>query len=158
MTEQIAGSRSTQVVPMPDVEEVTHRYVQIDGVEVHVAEAGSGPPLVLLHGWPQNWYCWRRVAPLVMHRYRVIMPDLRGHGWSSAPNGGYDKDQLATDVLRTADQLGLDEFGLVGHDWGGWTGFLASLREPDRVTGLLALGIPPPFQRLTPAALLQAWR
>src|SRR5215203_217806 len=116
MTEQIAGSRSTQVVPMPDVEGVSHRYVQIDG-----AEAGSGPPLVLLHGWPQNWYCWRRVAPLVMHRYRVIMPDLRGHGWSSAPNRGYDKDQLATDVLRTADELGLDEFGLVGHDWGGWT-------------------------------------
>ena len=74
---------------------------------MHVAEAGSGPPLLLVHGWPQHWFCWRRVVPLLADRYRLIMPDLRGHGWSDAPRG-YDKEQLATDLLGLLDTLELD--------------------------------------------------
>ncbi len=143
---------------LPAVAGVTHRTVQVGDLAVHVAEAGSGEPLVLLHGWPQHWYCWHRVVPLLADRYRLVMPDLRGHGWTSAPAGGYDKEQLATDLLGLLDVLELPQVGLIGHDWGGWTGFLACLRAPERFRGFLALGIVPPFQRPSLGKALQSWR
>jgi pimeloyl-ACP methyl ester carboxylesterase len=143
---------------MPDVAGVTHRTVQVGDLAVHVAEAGAGEPLVLLHGWPQHWYCWRRVVPLLADRYRLLMPDLRGHGWTSAPASGYDKEQLATDLLGLLDILELPRVGLVGHDWGGWTGFLSCLRAPERFSAFLALGILHPFQRPSLAKALQGWR
>ena len=143
---------------LPAVPGVTHRTVQVGELAVHVAEAGTGEPLVLLHGWPQHWYCWNRVVPLLADRYRLVMPDLRGHGWSSVPDGGYDKEQLATDLLGLLDALELPRVGLIGHDWGGWTGFLACLRAPERFRGFLALGIVHPFQRPTLGKALQGWR
>jgi len=143
---------------LPTVAGVTHRQIDVGPVSLHVAEAGSGPPLLLVHGWPQNWACWRRVVPLLADRYRLFMPDLRGHGWSDAPRHGYDKEQLTTDLLGLLDALRLDQVGYVGHDWGGWTGFLACLRDPERFSALLALGIVHPFQQPTPAKAAEAWR
>ena len=87
-----------------------------------------------------------------------MLPDLRGHGWTAAPEGGYDKEQLATDLLGLLDVLDLPRVGLIGHDWGGWTGFLAALRAPERFSAFLALGIVHPFQRPTLSRALQAWR
>ncbi len=150
------GAMTAPTLPLLDG--VTHRYVDVDGLRVHVAEAGRGEPLVLLHGWPQHWWCWHRVVPLLADSYRLVMPDLRGHGWSDAPDGGYDKEQLATDLLGLLDVLELPRVGLVGHDWGGWTGFLAALRAPERFSAFLALGIVHPFQRPTLPRALQAWR
>ena len=144
-------------LPLPSVDGVTSRFVPVGDLQVHVAEAGAGPPLVLLHGWPQHWYSWRRVVPLLADSYRLVMPDLRGHGWTSVPPGGYDKEQLATDLLGLLDALELPEVGLVGHDWGGWTGFLACLRAPERFRGFVPLGITHPFQS-PDARLLQLWR
>lgn len=149
---------SSATVALPEVGGVTHRWLDAAGLSIHVAEAGTGPPLVLVHGWPQHWFCWRRVIPTLASRYRLIMPDLRGHGWSDAPPDGYDKEQLATDLLALLDALELDSVGLVGHDWGGWTGFLACLRAPERFRGFVALGIVHPFQRPTLAKAAQAWR
>ena len=143
---------------LPDVAGVTHRTVQVGDLAVHFAEAGAGEPLVLLHGWPQHWYCWHRVVPLLADRYRLVMPDLRGHGWTSAPDSGYDKEQLATDLLGLLDALDLPQVGLIGHDWGGWTGFLACLRAPERFRAFLALGIVHPFQRPSLSKALQGWR
>ncbi|CAN5155341.1 alpha/beta hydrolase [soil metagenome] len=143
---------------LPVVEGVRHRTVRVGALDVHVAEAGAGEPLVLLHGWPQHWYCWRGVVPLLADRYRLVMPDLRGHGWTAAPKTGYDKEQLATDLLGLLDALELPQVGLVGHDWGGWTGFLACLRAPERFRAFLALGIVPPFQQPSLAKALQGWR
>lgn len=143
---------------LPIVAGVSHRQVDIGQISMHVAEAGSGPPLLLVHGWPQNWSCWRRVVPLLADRYRLIMPDLRGHGWSDAPPRGYEKEQLATDLIGLLDALQLRQVGYVGHDWGAWTGFLACLRAPERFTALLALGIIHPFQHFTAAKAAQAWR
>jgi pimeloyl-ACP methyl ester carboxylesterase len=97
-------------------------------------------------------------VPLLQDRYRLVMPDLRGHGWTGAPQDGYDKEQLATDLLGLLDALELPHVGLVGHDWGGWTGFLAALRAPERFRALLALGIVHPFQRPTLGRALQSWR
>ena len=96
--------------------------------------------------------------PLLSDRYRLIMPDLRGHGWSDAPRRGYEKEQLADDLLGLLDALGLDRVRLVGHDWGGWTGFLACLRSPDRFRAFVALGIVHPFQRPSWSKAAQSWR
>lgn len=143
---------------LPAVAGVTHRTVRVGSLDVHVAEAGTGEPLVLLHGWPQHWYCWHRVVPLLAGSYRLVMPDLRGHGWTDAPPDGYDKEQLTTDLLGLLDAMELPRVGLIGHDWGGWVGFLACLREPERFRAFLALGIVPPFQRPTVGKALQGWR
>jgi pimeloyl-ACP methyl ester carboxylesterase len=144
--------------PLPQLAGVSHRTVDVDGLRVHVAEAGRGEPLALLHGWPQHWWCWHRVVPLLADSFRLVMPDLRGHGWTDAPEDGYDKEQLATDLLGLLDVLELRRVGLIGHDWGGWTGFLAALRAPERFSAFLALGIVHPFQRPTLGRALSSWR
>jgi pimeloyl-ACP methyl ester carboxylesterase len=140
---------------MPHVDGVRHRFIGANGIVHHVAEAGAdnGDPVVLLHGWPQHWYEWRHLIPALAERHRVVAIDLRGFGWSDAPSFGYEKEGLATDVLAVLDALGIDRVKLVGHDWGGWIGFLLCLRAPDRFDRFLALGITHPWQ--TPAA---GWR
>jgi pimeloyl-ACP methyl ester carboxylesterase len=134
--------------PFPEVEGVQHRFVDAGGLRMHVAEAGHGDPLVLLHGWPQHWYEWRHQIPVLSQHYRVICPDLRGLGWTDAPPRGYEKDNMAADVVNLFDALGLEKVKLIGHDWGGWCGFLICLRHPERVERYLALGIPPPWGKL----------
>src|SRR5436190_9552853 len=113
---------------MPQVDGVTHRFVEVraeDGpLSVHVAEAGEGPPLLLLHGWPQHWWCFRHLIPQLSERFRVIAPDLRGLGWSDAPPEGYEKRQLAGDILELLDHEGLARVSVMGHDWGGFVAFL----------------------------------
>jgi pimeloyl-ACP methyl ester carboxylesterase len=130
---------------MPDVPGVKHRLVDVGGLELHVAEAGRGEPVVLLHGWPQHWYAWRHVIPALARQYHVFCPDLRGFGWSQAPASGYDKEQLATDMLALLDELNIGPVRLAGHDWGGFVGFLMCLREPDRFERYLALNIVTPW-------------
>jgi pimeloyl-ACP methyl ester carboxylesterase len=145
------------VSALPHVEGVNHRRVRARGIEFHVAEAGSGEDVVLcLHGWPQHWYLWRRVLPALADRHRVLALDLRGFGWSDAPRDGYEKEEMASDVLAVLDELGIERVKLIGHDWGGWIGFLLCLREPQRFERFLALGIVPPWQRLR-AVLPNAW-
>lgn len=146
------------VTEMPQVDGVSHRWVEARGVRFHVAEAGSGEDAVLLlHGWPQNWYEWRHLMPALAGRHRVLAMDLRGFGWSDAPRHGYPKENLATDVLAVLDALGLERVKLVGHDWGGWIGFLLCLRAPRRFERYLALNIAHPWVELG-ASLPHAWR
>jgi pimeloyl-ACP methyl ester carboxylesterase len=130
---------------MPEVEGVRHRDVVVDGVRLHVAEAGEGPAVVLQHGWPQNWWAWRELIGPLSASHRVICPDLRGLGWSEAPRDGYDKERMASDLLGVLDALELQRVRLVGHDWGGFAGFLACLRAPERFSGYLALAISHPW-------------
>jgi pimeloyl-ACP methyl ester carboxylesterase len=129
--------------------------VDAGGLRMHVALAGAAdaPPLLLVHGWPQSWWAWRNVIPLVADSHRVIVPDLRGHGWTEAPKGRYEKEQLASDLLGMLDTLGIERATWVGHDWGGWAGFLAALREPARLERMLALCIPHPWTRRHPREL-----
>jgi pimeloyl-ACP methyl ester carboxylesterase len=127
-------------------------------VRLHVAEAGAGPPLVLLHGWPQHWYEWRQVIPSLAEHYHVICPDLRGFGWSDVPAGGYDRESMARDILALLDEMGIERFRLVGHDWGGWIGFLICLCAPERVERYLAMNIVVPFSRPSVRAALNQWR
>ncbi len=136
---------------MPNVAGVTHRFVDANGVRLHVAEAGNGAPLVLLHGWPQHWWCWRLLMARFAESYRVIAPDLRGFGWSDAPPGAYAKSTFAADVVALLDVEDLDRVRLVGHDWGGYTAFLLALEHPERIQRMVALDITPPWR---PAAQL----
>src|SRR3954463_14264076 len=131
---------------LPSVPGVRHRDVAVGGgVRLHVAEAGDGPPLLLLHGWPQHWWCWRHLIPALAADHRVLAPDLRGWGWSDAPPGDYAKATFAADVVALLDAEGLDRVSVVGHDWGGYTAFLLALEHPDRVERLVALDMAPPW-------------
>jgi pimeloyl-ACP methyl ester carboxylesterase len=118
---------------MPEVEGAEHHFVDVRGARLHVAELGSGPPVLLLHGWPQHWWAWRSLMPLLAGRHRVLALDLRGFGWSEATPRGYRKEELAADVVGVLDALGIGRVNLVGHDWGGVIGFLACLDHTDRV-------------------------
>jgi pimeloyl-ACP methyl ester carboxylesterase len=143
---------------IPHVAGVEHRFVDAGGLRTHVALAGEGPPVVLLHGWPQHWYLWRDVVPLVAPHARVIVPDFRGFGWTDAPRAGYEMDQLKRDILALVDELGLEDFYIAGHDWGGFVGFLLALERPERVKSFLALNIIPPWRGPDRTALRDAWR
>ncbi|MCT2589307.1 alpha/beta hydrolase [Streptomyces sp. N2-109] len=148
---------STPEPSMPELDGVRHHYAKVRGVRLHIAEAGEGEPVVLLHGFPQHWYGWRRLIPLLSGEYRLICVDLRGFGWSDAPGKGYDTDSRVADVLALMDELGLDQVRLIGHDWGAWTGFQLCLRAPGRFSHFLALNMLHPWplhRRLMP----QSWR
>jgi pimeloyl-ACP methyl ester carboxylesterase len=145
--------------PQPEVPGVEHRFVNAGGLRTHVAEAGSGPPLLLVHGWPQHWWMWRELIAPLAENHRVICPDLRGFGWTAAPPGGYDPEVFAMDLVALLDALRIEEpVDLAGHDWGGWTGFILCLRHPERVRRFLALNIYHPFIRPTPRGLIGIWR
>jgi len=142
----------------PHIDGVTHHWVRARGLDFHYAEAGSGDDVVLcLHGWPQHWYEWRHLMPALADRHRVLALDLRGYGWSDAPPSGYEKENLADDVLAVLDELGIERVKLVGHDWGGWIGFLLALREPQRFERYLALNILTPWTS-TRAMAPHIWR
>jgi pimeloyl-ACP methyl ester carboxylesterase len=146
---------------MPHVDGVTHREVVANDVRLHVAEAGDlqAPPIVMLHGWPQHWWEWRDLIPPLAADNRVIAPDLRGFGWSEAPNGPYNPELFAADLLALLDVLELDRVKIVAHDWGGLASFILCLRHPERVERYLALNIIHPFLRLSPKlALKGTWR
>lgn len=101
----------------------THHQRSVNGFRMHYVIAGCGYPLVLLHGWPQSWYEWRLIIPALAEHFTVIAPDLRGLGDSEKPMGGYDKRTMASDVRELVAQLGYDQVGVIGHDWGGAVAF-----------------------------------
>ena len=122
--------------------QIEHRTLSLSRLSLHVATIGAGDDtVVLLHGWPQTWYEWRKVALLLVGRYRIVMPDLPGLGDSGRPTGGYDKKTLALDLREMCDLLGLSRFHLVGHDWGGPTAFALACAAPDRVRTLTVLDV-----------------
>lgn len=107
---------------------------------VHYLTAGRGAPLVLLHGWPQTCFAWRKVVPVLARRFRVIAPDLRGLGDSSRPRDGFDKQTVARDVAQLLrGGLGIDSAHVVGHDWGGPVAFALAAFHPHLVSRLVML-------------------
>ena len=149
----MSAAPSVRAIPAADLPAVAgvaveHRWVAVpDGTRLHVAEAGAADarPLVLVHGWPQHWWAWRRVLPALARERRVICPDLRGLGWSDAPPGAYTKEGWAADLLALLDVLGLDRPDVVGHDWGGLAVLLAALRAPERLRSVAAVSIVHPW-------------
>jgi pimeloyl-ACP methyl ester carboxylesterase len=147
----------TDNISWPELPGVTHRFLQTPRLRFHVAEAGAGEPIVLLHGWLQHFYAWREVIPELANNYRVICPDLRGCGWTEAPRRGYHGRDLTADVLGLLDAMRLDRVHIVGHDRGADIGFNLALRHPDRVRRLVAINAmhPWPVRRLVAP---EAWR
>ncbi|MGV4981531.1 alpha/beta fold hydrolase [Streptomyces sp. NRAIS4] len=144
--------------PLPKDERAEHHLLDVRETRLHLAEyGGTGTPLLMLHGFPQHWYAWHKVAAQLSEGYRLLCPDLRGFGWSEVTPRGYDMDSLADDALALLDVLGLERVGLVGHDWGAHLGFRLCLRAPERFTGYLALNMSHPWPRHR-AVLPNLWR
>lgn len=113
-----------------------HLTVQANHAHFHVVRAGKGPPLLLLHGWPEFWLTWEPVMARLAHRFTLIAPDLRGFGDSDKPAGPYGPDQHASDMLALLEALGLPKVGVVGHDVGGAVMQPLARSAPERISGL----------------------
>lgn len=127
--------------------QVTHHEADLGDVKLHFAEAGQGPLVVLLHGFPDFWYTWRHQIPaLAGAGFRVVALDMRGYNRSSKPASiaSYHQDLLAGDVARLIAHLGEDRAAVVGHDWGGSVAWHAGMLHPERVSRLVILNLPHP--------------
>jgi haloacetate dehalogenase len=125
-------------------------WIDTEAGRIFARSAGSGPPLVMLHGFPQTQAMWHRIAPQLAKTHRVVLMDLRGYGWSSAPRGDaahatYSKRAMGTDVVRVMEALGHVHFAVVGHDRGARVGYRLALDHPGRVERLALLDILPTF-------------
>ncbi len=106
---------------------------------MHWVEAGSGPPVVLLHGFPETWYCWRHQIPALASRYRLIVPDLRGYGETGKPSSGYDKRTMANDIVALMGHCGFAKAAIIGHDRGARVGTRLVKDHPEKVARFAAL-------------------
>ena len=122
----------------------TSRYVDTGELRQHVVTGGEGPPLLLVHGWPQTWYAWRLVMPALARDFSVVAPDQRGTGLSGRPPDGYDTGTLANDLVALMDALGHQRFAMAGHDTGMWIGYALAADHPDRLDRLAVAETPLP--------------
>ncbi len=122
---------------LPDVGiELREGYAQVGDVNLHYVEAGDGPLLILLHGFPEFWFGWRKqIEPLAAAGFRVVAPDTRGYNLSSKPEGfeSYGVDLLADDIRGFIGELGAESAFLVGHDWGGSIAWTTAMNHPEVV-------------------------
>lgn len=126
---------------------LAHRHAEVNGVELHYVEAGEGPLVVLLHGFPEFWYSWRKQIPaLVRAGHRVIAPDLRGYNESSKPRDvhSYKMQTIVQDVAALIARSGDVPCDVVGHDWGGIASWFHAMMHPDQVRRLVVLNAPHP--------------
>lgn len=131
---------------MLEMTEMTHRFVETNGIRMHIAEAGQGPLVVLLHGFPECWYTWRhQFTVLVEAGYHVVAPDQRGYGQTGSSREAvekYTRLHLAGDIIGLLDELGEQRTVVVGHDWGAVVAWDLAMMRPDRVRGVVALNFP----------------
>lgn len=126
----------------------SQRLIDVDGVTINIRLGGNGPPVLLLHGYPQTHVMWHRVAPMLAQEYSVVVADLRGYGDSAKPptdenHTPYSKRAMALDMARVMDELGFDQFACVGHDRGGRVAHRLAADHRDRVSRLVVLDIAP---------------
>ena len=125
--------------------EVTHRTVETNGIRMHLAEAGTGPLVVLCHGFPESWYSWRhQLAALAEAGFRAVAPDMRGYGQTDRPEpiDQYTLLHMIGDMVGLLDALGVDQAVIAGHDWGAPVAWHAALLRPDRFRGVIGLSVP----------------
>jgi haloacetate dehalogenase len=120
-----------------------HGFALVEGVRLHYVQQGSGPLVLLLHGWPQTWYQWRELIPPLAEEYTVVAPDMRGYGLSDKPRTGSDKRTMAADLRALARVLGHERVRLVGHDRGARVAHRYALDHPDEVERVAVLDIIP---------------
>lgn len=129
-----------------DVGEVRHGYADNDGVKIHYAEAGDGPLVVMIHGFPDFWYSWRHQMEGLQDGYHVVAIDQRGYNLSDKPEGveNYDMRLLLSDVGAVIRHLGAEKATIVGHDWGGVVAWNLAFAAPEMVDKLIILNLPHP--------------
>jgi pimeloyl-ACP methyl ester carboxylesterase len=153
---------AVNVDSLPELKGVEHRFVDLGGgVTIHVADAGpaDGAPVMLVHGFPENWWEWHElIGPLADDGYRVLCPDLRCAGWSSAPRDHYLKIDMADDLAAVLDWLGVGPVRLVAHDWGGPVAIIMMLRHPEKVSGFFGLNTIGPWATVDLAFVRNLWR
>jgi pimeloyl-ACP methyl ester carboxylesterase len=156
-TPQGPGSVS-QAPNLPDgfTNTFTSQYVDTGTVRQHAVIGGDGPPLLLVHGWPQTWYAWRLVMPTLARDFQVIAVDQRGIGLSDRPQDGYDTGTLAGDLAALMDALGHQRFAMVGHDTGMWIGYALAAEHPERLDRLAVAETPIPGLSPSPPLLSNA--
>ena len=116
-----------------------HHTLHANGIRQYFVEAGEGPPVILLHGFPETSFAWRHQIPALAERYRVIAPDLRGYGETDKPASGYDKRTMAQDIVALMDALGLAKVALVGHDRGARVATRFAKDHPQRLDRLVVM-------------------
>ncbi|MFF4139019.1 alpha/beta fold hydrolase [Streptomyces mirabilis] len=146
------GSLSTAPgLPAGFTKTFTSRFIQAGGLRQHAVIGGDGPPLLLVHGWPQNWYAWRMVMPELARHYTVIAVDQRGIGLTEKPKSGYDTATLANDLVALMDALGHQRFAVAGHDTGLIISYALAADHPQRVARVALLEVPgPPTLKASP--------
>jgi epoxide hydrolase A/B len=125
--------------------EIAHRTVETNGIRMHVAEAGTGPLVVLCHGFPESWYSWRhQLAALAGAGYHAVAPDMRGYGQTDRPDQieSYTLLHLIGDMVGLLDALGESQAAIVGHDWGAPVAWWSALLRPDRFRAVIGLSVP----------------
>jgi pimeloyl-ACP methyl ester carboxylesterase len=125
--------------------EIIHRFIDTNGIRMHIAEAGTGPLVVLCHGFPESWYSWRhQLGALAAAGFRAVAPDMRGYGHTARPDeiDQYTLLHLVGDMVGLLDALGASTAVITGHDWGGPVAWHAALLRPDRFRAVIGLSVP----------------
>jgi pimeloyl-ACP methyl ester carboxylesterase len=133
----------------------TSRYIDSGALRLHAVIGGDGPPLLLVHGWPETWYAWRLLMPALARDFEVIAVDQRGIGLSDKPQDGYDTGTLAGDLVALMDALGHKRLAVVGHDTGVAIAYAMAADHPDRIDRVALAEIPgPPLAAASPPAFV----
>ncbi len=144
----VSGRAPHQAVPTAmemKVTEPKHRFVDTNGIRMHIAEQGAGPLVVMCHGFPESWYSWRhQLAALAEAGFRAVAPDMRGYGRTDRPDeiDRYTLLHLVGDIVGLIDALGAEQAVIAGHDWGAPVAWHAALLRPDRFRGVIGLSVP----------------
>jgi epoxide hydrolase 4 len=152
------------MTPMRSARGMTHRWIDIHGLRLHYVEAGTGPLVMLLHGFPEFWYAWRHQLPALADAgYRVVAPDLRGYNTSDKPPRvrDYRPRLLVQEVADLIVAVGAGSAAVAGHDWGGGLAWLLAMQQPERIQRLVVLNAPHPIRFLkglrSPRQLRRSW-
>ena len=148
-------STAQPAAPPPNFE---NKMAKVNGISIHYVIGGQGEPLILIHGFGENWFTWNRILPELSKHFTVIAPDLRGFGESDKPTGGYDKKNMAVDMHELTKSLGYNKVSVVGHDIGLMVAYAYAAQFPDGVKKLVLMdailpGIEPEWTRIR----AQAW-
>lgn len=136
----------------------THRYATVNGVKIHYVTGGKGEPLLLVHGFGQNWYMWNRLLPELSKHFTIIAPDLRGVGESGKPAGGYDKKNMAVDLHQLMNKLGYKHLNLAGHDIGLMVAYAYAAQYPQEIKKLALMdALLPGIEPVWSEVRSQAW-
>src|SRR5262245_37675892 len=125
--------------------QVQHRVVETNGIHLRIAEQGSGPLVILCHGFPESWYSWRhQIAALAGAGFHAVAPDMRGYGGSDHPHeiDQYTLLHLVGDMVGLVDALGAESAVIAGHDWGAPVAWNSALLRPDRFRAVIGLSVP----------------